>query len=53
MRIYLDQAATGQSKVPRFKVELRNVGEKDLLLNLGIMTRSGEQQYPSAVSLIL
>ena len=53
MRIYLDQAGTGQSKVPRFKVELRNVGEKDLLLNLGIMTRSGEQQYHSAVSLIL
>jgi hypothetical protein len=52
MRIYLDPA-TGQSKVPRFKVELRNVGEKDLLLNLGIMSRSGEQQYPSAVSLIL
>jgi len=53
MRIYLDQAATGQSKVPRFKVELRNVGEKDLLLNLGIMSRTGEQQYPTAVSLIL
>jgi hypothetical protein len=53
MRIYLDQTATGQSKVPRFKVELRNVGENDLLLNLGIMSRSGEQLYPTAVSLIL
>jgi hypothetical protein len=53
MRIYLDQTATGQSKVPRFKVELRNVGEKDLLLNLGIMSRSREQLYPTAVSLIL
>jgi hypothetical protein len=53
MRIYLDQAATGQSKVPRFKVELRNVGERDLLLNFGIMARNGEQQYATAVSLIL
>jgi hypothetical protein len=53
MRIYLDQTATGQSKGPRFKVELRNVGERDLLLNLGIMARNGEQQYATAVSLIL
>jgi hypothetical protein len=53
MRIYLDQAATGQSKVPRFKVELRNVGERDVLLNFGIMARNGEQQYATAVSLIL
>jgi hypothetical protein len=52
MRIYLDQA-TGQSEVPRFKVELRNVGEKDLLLNLGTMARNGRQQYATAVSLIL
>jgi hypothetical protein len=53
MRIYLDQAATGQSKVPKFKVELRNVGERDVLLNFGIMARNGEQQYATAVSLIL
>ncbi len=52
MRIYLDQAATAQSKVPRFKVELRNVGERDLLLNFGTMARNGEQQYATAVSLI-
>jgi len=30
-----------------------NAGEKDLLLNLGIMTRNGEQQYLTAVSLII
>lgn len=53
MRISLDQAAGGQSKSPKFRVELRNAGEKDLLLNLGIMSRDGEQQYPTAVSLIL
>jgi hypothetical protein len=53
MRIYVDQGEGGQSKVPKFRVELRNAGEKDLLLNLGIMARDGKQQYPTAVSLIL
>jgi hypothetical protein len=51
MRIYLDQAATGQSKVPSFKVELRNVGEKDLLFNLGTMTRNGAQYDPNSYAL--
>jgi hypothetical protein len=53
MRIYVDQAEADQSRVPTFRVELRNVGETDLLLNLGIMTHNGERQYPTAVSLIL
>ena len=35
MRISLDQAVIGQSEVPKFRVELCNVGGKDLLLNLG------------------
>ena len=51
MRIY--QAEDGQSKVPKFRVELRNAGEKDLVLNLGIMNRNGSEQYPTAVSLFL
>jgi len=53
MRISLDQAATRQFEIPKFRVELRNVGEKDLLLNLGIIIRNGGQQYPTAISLIL
>jgi hypothetical protein len=53
MRVSLNQAEGGQSKSPKFRIELRNAGEKDLLLNLGIMTRNGGQQYPTAVSLIL
>jgi hypothetical protein len=52
MRVSLDQAG-GQSKSPKFRIELQNTGEKALLLNLGIMARNGEQQYPTAVSLIL
>jgi hypothetical protein len=52
MRVSLDQAG-GQSKSPKFRIELRNAGERALLLNLGIMTRNGGQQYPTAVSLIV
>lgn len=53
IRLSLDQAEARQSKSPKFRVELRNSGEKDLLLNLGVMTRNGEQQYPTALSLII
>jgi len=52
LRIYLDKAASAQSKIPKFRVEMRNVGREDLLLNFGVVTRNGEQ-YPTAVSLIL
>jgi hypothetical protein len=38
---------------PKFRVELRNGGQHDLLLNLGIMNRNGGHQYPNAISLIL
>ena len=51
MRLSLDQTAIEQSKIPTLRVELRNVGEKDLLLNLG--TRNGGRQYLTAVYLIL
>lgn len=53
MRICLAQAAAAQSSIPKLRVEFRNVGEKDLLLNLGIMTGHGAEQYPTAVLLIL
>jgi hypothetical protein len=53
MTIYIDQAETTQSKVPKFRVELRNYGETDLVLNLGAMLGNGRKQYPSAVDLSL
>lgn len=52
LRIYLDKAASERSKAPKFRVEMRNVGQEDILLNLGVVTRNGEQ-YPTAVSLTL
>jgi|SRR5271157_1288647 len=53
MSMYHDQAEDRQSEFSKFRVEFRNAGHTDLLLNLGIMSRNGGQQYPDAVSLIL
>ena len=53
MTISLDPAERGQSKSPKFRVELRNAGENDLILNLGIMLANGKRQYPLAVVLTL
>jgi hypothetical protein len=53
MSIYPDQASRADSKPPKFRVELRNVGESDLILNLGMMLANGKKQYPNAVVLTL
>jgi hypothetical protein len=53
MRINRDQAESVQGKIPKFRVELRNAGESDLTLNLGIMLDNGRNQYPTAVFLNL
>ena len=45
------QPATG--KPPNFRVELRNTGKDDLILNLGIMLANGRKQYPRAIVLIV
>jgi len=37
---------------PRFNIALKNIGKKDLVLNLGIMLANGKEQYSSAVILI-
>jgi hypothetical protein len=51
MSIYPDQASRADSKAPKFRIELRNAGESDLILNLGIML--AKKQYPNAIVLIL
>jgi hypothetical protein len=53
LTIYREPADRVQSKVPNFRVELRNAGESDLILNLGSMLANGRKQYPDAVVLIL
>ena len=37
----------------QFRVEIRNVGERDLMLLLGEMLANGQKQYPEAVRVIL
>ena len=53
MTIYLDHAEGAPSKAPKFRVELRNAGQNDLVVNLGMMLANGKRQYPNAVALTL
>jgi hypothetical protein len=53
MTIYLDRAEGVPSKAPKFRVELRNAAQKDLVVNLGMMLANGKMQYPNAVVLVL
>ena len=53
MTIYLDRAEGVPSKAPKFRIELRNAAEKDLVVNLGMMLANGKMQYPNALVLIL
>jgi len=53
MAIHLDRTRGAQSRTPKFTVELRNAGERDIVLNLGSMLANGKSQYPSAVVLTL
>jgi hypothetical protein len=53
MSIYPETASRPESKPPKFRVEFRNTGENDLILNLGVMLGNGKRQYPNAVVLSL
>jgi hypothetical protein len=41
------------ASTPTFEVELSNIGDHDLVLNLGMMLANGRQQYADAIHLIL
>jgi hypothetical protein len=53
MTIYLERAQGVPSKIPKFRVELRNAAQKELVVNLGMMLANGKMQYPSAIVLVL
>ena len=53
MAMHLDRTRGAQFRAPKFTVELRNAGERDLVLNLGSMLANGKSQYPSAIVLTL
>ncbi len=49
----LDQSEGTAPGLPKFQVQLRNVGERNLLLNIGSIAFAGREQYATAISLIL
>jgi hypothetical protein len=53
MNVRLDSDEVGEPKVPKFRVELQNAGEDDLILNLGLTLANGRKQYPKDIILIL
>jgi hypothetical protein len=53
MNVRVESEEVGEGKVPKFRVELQNAEENDLVLNLGIMLANGRKQYPTEIVLIL
>ena len=53
MTMRVDPGGESPSKVPKFRVELRNVGDHDLILNLGMMLANGRRQYADAIVLTI
>jgi hypothetical protein len=53
MTMRLDATAHNQSELPKFRMELHNVGEHDLILNLGFTLSNGRMQYPNALVLTI
>jgi len=53
MNVRVESEEVGEGKVPKFRVELQNSGEEDLILYLGFMLGGGRKQYPTKIVLIL
>ena len=51
--MHLDANAHVQSDLPKFRIELQNMGKRDLVLNLGITLSNGSKQYPDALVLMI
>jgi hypothetical protein len=51
--MHIDATAHNPFDLPKFRMELRNIGERDLILNLGFTLSNGSKQYPSALVLMI
>jgi len=51
--LVLPETPISSQSQPRFRVELRNIGDHDLILNLGMMLANGRRQYADAIALLL
>lgn len=50
LQMSVSLAESRKTDVPEFQVALRNAGEKDVTLNLGIMLANGKVQLPTRIS---
>ena len=53
LRIGLAHVGLDSQSRPQFRVAIQNVGEKDLVLNLGMLLGNGKSQHTSALKLIV
>jgi hypothetical protein len=53
MSVLVDPPRELSARPPKFRVELRNIGDHDLILNLGIMLANGRRQYADAIVLTI
>ena len=53
LQMSISTVASSKTNVPEFQVALRNVGEKDTTINLGIMLANGKKQEPDKIDFIL
>jgi len=51
--MHLDATGHIQSDLPKFRMELQNVGKRDLVLKLGITLSNRSKQYPDALVLMI
>jgi len=47
------QGSENAKGLPKFKVELRDSGDDDLVLNVGVMLANGKKQYPDAITFVV
>lgn len=53
LQMSISKVASSRTDFPEFQVALRNVGEKDTTVNLGIMLANGKKQEPDNINFIL
>ena len=53
MAVWTTPSDTIQAAAPHVHVGIENVGESDVVLNLGIMLANGKMMYPTAIGLVL
>ena len=53
MTVLVDSPVQPPARLPKFRVELHNIADHDLILNLGMMLANGRRQYADAIILTI